>query len=94
MYTYTGAAAKADPTPGADDIYKARLAELDIAIADLLDGEPVRDTESLRRTESDRRGSGRLELASRSTGNPHPIRRTRSERRNASSGSIRHYRHL
>lgn len=69
------------------DQYRLRLTELDNAIAELLEGDPVRDTESLRRSESDRRGSE--EGASGASASSRPIRRTRSERKGGSSRQSR-----
>jgi len=64
-------------------LYQARLAELDRAIADLLEESP--NTDTIRRTGSDRRSRVIDEetLATSSNANSHPIRRTRSERRSS-----------
>ena len=86
----TGAAAADD----VGDLYRSRLVELDNAIAELLDGEPVDDT--LRRTGSARRRSDRRcseslqpypDFRFPGTSAALPLRRSRSERRGTSRRS-------
>ena len=87
MHSINPGATVAANSATADELYKARLAELDNAIAELLDGEPMREPDTLRRSESERRGSDNLETDRAVAIAQHPVRRTRSERR---SGVQRH----